>query len=157
MNKPVKNTRSSLQEIKTNLQETGPNRIELPLTGRGRSKLVKLIRMTAFEHILCDAILDGVHLPGSVRLGELLGVIPRTARTYLKERRERMCGPQKIWLHSYEDAELTKPVGRPELITIHEYAKRIGITVREARRQIWKDRSEKIAKLRKECKAKTGS
>ena len=84
------------------------------------------------EIILCEFLLENDRCPGSAELAKQLGVTPRTVRTYLKERREWLCGPEKVWLHLYEDG---KPIGEPELLTIEECARRVGITVRELRRR----------------------
>lgn len=57
-----------------------------------------------------------------------------------------MHGPAKIWVHWY--GEDGKPTGSPELLTVEEYAVRAGLSVRQARRQAWEQRRDRIAAIR---------
>jgi predicted transcriptional regulator len=86
-------------------------------------------------------------MPGTMELAKRLKVTPRTIRTYLKERREMLSGPEMYWLHLYAENE---PVGPPELLAIEECAKRTGLSVREIRRKIWEERRDRIAKIREQ-------
>src|SRR5260221_12650574 len=48
----------------------------------------------------------------------------------LKERREELCGLQKIWLHHVDEQD--REIGKPELLTLGQCAKRLNISVRES-------------------------
>jgi hypothetical protein len=121
-------------------------REELLWFARGPRKLAKQMRKELLELIFCESVQENRGWPGSVELAEQLGVTPRTVRTYLKERRERLCGPDKVWSHLYD--EDGKPIGEPKLLSLDECAQRTGLTVRELRRQIWEQRRDRIAKVR---------
>jgi hypothetical protein len=111
-----------------------------------RSKPTKQLRQLELERLFIDFIMEHDRYPGSAELAKALDVTPRTVRTYLRERRERMHGPAKIWVHWY--GEDGKPTGSPELLTIEEYAVRAGLSVRQARRRIWEQRRDRIAAIR---------
>jgi hypothetical protein len=115
-----------------------------------KSKWAKQYRKTELERLLCESILERDRWLGSVELGKLLNVTPRTVRTYLKERRELLSGPAKIWLHLHDKDG--KPVGVPELLTIEECAEHVGVSVREIRRKIWEQRRDWIAEVREQFK-----
>jgi len=115
-----------------------------------RSKLAKQFRKLEFERLFIDFIVEHERDPGSVELAEALNVTPRTVRNYLRERRERLHGPEKIWVHWY--GKDGKPTGSPELLTLEEYAVRAGLSVRQARRLIWEQRRDRIAEVREQFK-----
>ena len=115
-----------------------------------RSKFSKEFRKTELERLYIEFIVEHERYPGSVELAEALDVTPRTVRTYLRERRERLYGPEKICVHWY--GKDGKPTGSPEFLTIDEYAKRTGLSIREARRQIWEQRRDRIAEVREQFK-----
>jgi hypothetical protein len=80
-----------------------------------------------------------------------LGVTPRTVRNYLRERRLALFGPDRVTVHWYADEAFTNQTA-VEVLTLDEYAKKLGISTRELRRQIWMERRDRIAKLRAEYK-----
>lgn len=113
-----------------------------------RSRLAKQFRKLELERFFCDYILENERYPGSVELAKALKVTPRTVRNYLRERRERLHGPAKVWVNWHGDDG--KPVGPPESLTIDEFAKRTGLSIREARRRIWEQRRDWIAGVREQ-------
>jgi hypothetical protein len=115
-----------------------------------RSKLAKQFRQLELERLFIDFIVEHDRYPGSVELAKALDVTPRTLRTYLRERRECLHGPEKIWVHWY--GKDGKPAGSPELLTLEEYAVRAGLSVRQARRRIWVQRRDRIAEVRAQFK-----
>jgi hypothetical protein len=123
-----------------------------PWFNRSSSSVAKEFRQRHLEIVLCEFYLENDREPGSVELAKQLGVTPRTVRTYLKERRERLWGPEKVWYHLHDKDG--KEIGKPELLTIDECARRAGLTVREIRRQFWEQRRDWIAKVREEYRAK---
>lgn len=110
-----------------------------------KAKWAKEFRKLELERLLYEFVLENFRWPGATELAESLNVSPRTVRNYLKERRIRLNGPDKIWVHWYADG---KSVGPPELLTIEEYARRTGRSLREMRRQIWEERKDRIAAIR---------
>jgi len=113
-----------------------------------RSKLAKKFRQNEFERLFLEFIMEKHRYPGSVELAKALNVSPRTVRNYLKERRERLYGPEKVYVHWY--GQNGEPMGPPELLTIDECADRLKLSVREVKRQIWEQRRDRIAELRKQ-------
>jgi predicted transcriptional regulator len=113
-----------------------------------RSRLAKQFRQLELERLFIEFIVEHERYPGSVELAEALNVTPRTVRNYLRERRERLHGPAKVWVHwhGYDG----KPARPPELLTIGEYAERTGFSVREVRRLIWEQRRDWIAEVREQ-------
>jgi hypothetical protein len=115
-----------------------------------RSEFAKQFRQTELERLFIEFIVEHERCPGSVELAKALDVTPRTVRTYLRERLERLHGPKKIWVHWY--GKDGKPAGSPELLTLEEYAERTSLSLREARRLIWEQRRDRIAEVREQFK-----
>ena len=111
-----------------------------------RSEFAKQFRQTELERLFIEFIAENERYPASAELVKALDVTPRTVRNYLRERRERLHGPYKVWVHWCN--ENGKETGPPELLTIEEYAVRAGFSVCEARRQIWEQRRDWIAEVR---------
>jgi hypothetical protein len=84
-----------------------------------RSEFAKQFRQTELERLFNEFIVEHERCPGSVESAKALDVTPRTVRTYLRERRERLHGPEKFWVHWY--GKDGKPAGSPELLTLEEY------------------------------------
>jgi hypothetical protein len=66
-----------------------------------------------------------------------------------------MWGPEKIWLR-LED-EQGREVGKPQVLTFEECARRTNQSVRELKRQIWMERRDKIAAIRAEYASQDSS
>ena len=115
-----------------------------------RGKAAKRCRKSELERLVCESLVNDDRMPGTLELAKMLKVTPRTVRTYLKERREELNGPDKIWLHVY-------PGAPPELLTIEECALRTGLSVREIRRKIWEERRDRIAKIREQYRSRDRS
>jgi hypothetical protein len=114
-----------------------------------RSKLAKEIRKLQMEKLLCTIVIERDRGVGSVEIAEMLGVTPRTIRTYLSERRQRIWGPPIIRLHNIDETGKTVSV---DLLPLDQCAQKLGISTRELRRRIWMERRDRIAKLRAEYK-----
>ena len=104
-----------------------------------RSKLSKAIRKLEFEKLYCTANL------GAAEIARQLNITPRTVRNYLKERRNEICGPEKVYLHLHDRAAGTE---RIELLTVEECAKRLNIAPKELNREIWRQRRDYLARVR---------
>jgi predicted transcriptional regulator len=100
------------------------------------------------EKLLCTIVIERDRDVGSVEIAELLGVTPRTVRTYLRERRETLLGPPQIWLHTLDETGKAVSV----LLPLDQCAQKLGISTRELRRRIWMERRDRIATLRAEYK-----
>jgi hypothetical protein len=107
--------------------ETDLERLTRFSRGR-RGKFAKRCRQAELEQLICESLFEDRRIPGTMELAKRLKVTPRTIRTYLKERREMLNGPEMYWLHLYAENE---PVGPPELLAIEECARRTGLSVRE--------------------------
>jgi transcription initiation factor IIE alpha subunit len=116
-----------------------------------RSKFAKEFRKLQLEKLICSTILESHRDLGSVEIAEKLGLTPRTVRNYLRERRLALFGPDRVTVHWYADEAFTKQTA-VEVLTMDEYAQKLGISTRELRRQIWMERRDRIAKLRAEYK-----
>jgi hypothetical protein len=119
-----------------------------------RSRIGKRCRAAELERLISESLFEDDRMPGAAQLAKRLKVTPRTIRTYLKERREMLNGPEMYWLHLYAENE---PVGPPELLAIEECAKRTGLSVREIRRKIWEERRDRIAKIREQYRSRDRS
>jgi len=115
-----------------------------------KSRLTKQFRKLQLERLFIDFIVEHDRYPGSAELAKALDVTPRTVRTYLRERHERLHGPDKVWVHWCN--ENGKETGPPELLTLEEYAVRAGLSVRQARRRIWEQRRDRVAEAREQFK-----
>jgi hypothetical protein len=113
-----------------------------------RSKFAKKYRQIELERLYLEFIMEHERYPGSAELAKALNVSPRTVRNYLRERRERLHGPAQVWVHWQGDDG--KPARPPEFLTVDEYAKRTGFSIREVRRRIWEQRRDSIAQVRKQ-------
>jgi hypothetical protein len=118
------------------------------------SRIGKRCRAAELERLIWESLFEDDRMPGAAQLAKRLKVTPRTIRTYLKERREMLNGPEMYWLHLYAENE---PVGPPELLAIEECAKRTGLSVREIRRKIWEERRDRIAKIRERYRSRDRS
>jgi hypothetical protein len=117
---------------------------------RPRSEFAKQFRQTELERLFIEFIVENERYPGSAELAKALDVTPRTIRNYLRERRERLHGAAKVWVHWHGDDG--KPLRPPELLTIEEYAERTSLSLREVRRLIWEQRRDRIAEVREHFK-----
>jgi DNA-binding CsgD family transcriptional regulator len=117
----------------------------------GRSKLSKAFRKFELEKLICSTPLGSASL-GPAEMAKRIGVTARTVRSYLAERREELCGPPKVWLHLYSDDQHTQRIEEAALLTLDECARRLNISVRQLRRQIWEERRDRIARVRAEWK-----
>jgi len=144
------------EEIRTlNRKELETDLERLTRFSRGRrGKFAKRCRQAELEQLICESLFEDRRIPGTMELAKRLKVTPRTIRTYLKERREMLNGPEMYWLHLYAENE---PVGPPELLAIEECAKRTGLSVREIRRKIWEERRDRIAKIREQYRSRDRS
>ena len=133
--------------------ETDLERLTRFSRGR-RGKFAKRCRQAELEQLICESLFEDRRIPGTMELAKRLKVTPRTIRTYLKERREMLNGPEMYWLHLYAENE---PIGPPELLAIEECAKRTGLSVREIRRKIWEERRDRIAKIREQYRSRDRS
>jgi predicted transcriptional regulator len=114
-----------------------------------RSKFAKEFRKLQLEKLLCTIATERDRNVGSVEIAEMLGVTPRTVRTYLRERHESISGPPTICLHNIDETGKEISV---ELLPLDQCAQKLGISPREIRRRIWMERRDRIAKLRAEYK-----
>jgi transcriptional regulator with XRE-family HTH domain len=116
-----------------------------------RSKFAKEFRKLQLEHLLASSILDSDRFAGAAEMAKELGVTPRTVRNYLRERRLALFGPDRVTVHWYADEAFTNQTA-VEVLTMDEYAQKLGISTRELRRRIWMERRDRIAKLRAKYK-----